>query len=73
MLLVKNEELRKFFTKDRDRLKKIMITVHSETKGIQYEAFLLLSLFILMPDKEEKVHQILNNNRQKLNDFIKDF
>ena len=49
MLLVRNESLRKIYTSDKERLKAIMVTVLNQNKGIQYEAFLLLSLFILMP------------------------
>jgi hypothetical protein len=74
MLLVKYESLRKIYTQDRDRLKNIMVTVLNQNKGIQYEAFLLLSLFILMPHQDEdKVKQILRTNQKNLNEFIKSF
>jgi hypothetical protein len=49
MLLTRNETLRRYYTEEKERLKKIMVTVLNPNKGIQYEAFLLLSLFILMP------------------------
>jgi len=55
MLLIRNDHLRSIYTKDKDRLMKIMITVLNENKGIQYEAFLLLSLFILTPVHDDKV------------------
>jgi hypothetical protein len=50
-----------------------MITVLNENKGIAYEAFLLLSLFILMPKEEEKVINVLRTNKRNLNEFIKNF
>ncbi len=49
MLLARNETLRKIYTSDKEKLKSIMVTVLNQNKGIQYEAFLLLPLFILMP------------------------
>jgi Mo25-like len=74
MLLAKNDVLRKIYTRDRERLKAIMVTVLNQNKGIQYEAFLLLSLFILMPlDDNAAVRFILHTNKANLNDFIKGF
>jgi acid phosphatase family membrane protein YuiD len=73
MLLARNETLRKIYTSDKERLKAIMVTVLSQNKGIQYEAFLLLSLFILMPMESQAVKYTLEMNKQNLNDFIKNF
>lgn len=63
MLLVRNETLRKFYTGDKERLKAIMVTVLNQNKGIQYEAFLLLSLFILMPLENEAVKYTIKMNK----------
>lgn len=73
MLLARNENLRKIYTSDKERLKSIMVTVLSQNKGIQYEAFLLLSLFILMPMESQAVKYTIEMNKQNLNDFIKNF
>lgn len=70
MLLVKHEPLRKMYTHDKDRLKAIMVTVLNQNKGIAYEAFLLLSLFVLMPKEDDKVANVLLTNRKNLLDFI---
>jgi Mo25-like len=73
MLLVRNETLRKIYTSDKERLKAIMVTVLNQNKGIQYEAFLLLSLFILMPQENDAVSYTLKMNKGNLTDFIKNF
>ena len=73
MLLVKKESLRKIYTSDKERLKAIMVTVLNQNKAIQYEAFLLLSLFILMPLENQAVRYILEMNKGNLKDFIKNF
>jgi hypothetical protein len=73
MLLARNETLRKYYTADKERLKGIMVTVLNQNKGIQYEAFLLLSLFILMPHETEAVRYTLKMNRGQLSDLIKNF
>lgn len=74
MLLAKNDVLRRIYTKQHDRLQTIMGTVLDQNKGIQYEAFLLLSLFILMPmDDNLTVKNILIRNQANLNDFIRGF
>ena len=73
MLLAKNENLRKIYTSDKERLKAIMVTVLNQNKAIQYEAFLLLSLFVLMPLEVAAVKYILEMNKSNLNDFIKNF
>ena len=59
---MKYEALRQIYVNDNDHLKMIMKEVVCDKKGIQYEAFLLLSLFILMPRSDEKVTNILKNN-----------
>jgi hypothetical protein len=73
MLLAKKESLRKIYTSDKERLKAIMVTVLNQNKAIQYEAFLLLSLFILMPLENHAVKYILEMNKGNLKDFIKNF
>jgi hypothetical protein len=73
LLLCKNESLRRFYTHDKERLKTVMVTILNQNKGIQYEAFLLLSLFILVPLENEAVRYILIMNKQNLVDFIKTF
>jgi calcium binding protein 39 len=50
-----------------------MKLVLNENKGIQYEAFLLLSLFILMPKEDERVSTIITKNKAMLIDFIEKF
>ena len=50
-----------------------MKTLLNENKGIQYEAFLLLSLYIMLPKSNEKATQILQTNKKHLNEFIKTF
>lgn len=50
-----------------------MKLVLDENKGIQYEAFLLLSLFILIPKEDEKVYNILKKNKKMLIDYIEKF
>jgi len=50
-----------------------MVTVLNQNKGIQYEAFLLLSLFILVPIENEAVQYILKMNKKDLTEFIKNF
>lgn len=63
MLLTKYDELRVKYTQDKEALKYIMQTVLNENKGIAYEAFLLLSLFILsVHDGNSKTTGILYNN-----------
>lgn len=41
--------------------------------GMLQEAFLLLSLFILMPKTDERVFTILRKNQSMLVDFIEKF
>jgi hypothetical protein len=55
MVLVRYESLRRIYTNDKEHLIMVMKLVLNQNKGIQYEAFLLLSLFILMPKGDEKV------------------
>ncbi len=59
MVLVKYESMRRIYTNDKDHLKMVMTIVLDQNKGIQYEAFLLMSLFILMPRDNEKVYHTL--------------
>jgi len=73
MVLVKYESMRRIYTNDKDHLKMIMTLVLNQNKGIQYEAFLLLSLFILMPKGDDKVYNILKNNKTMLIEFIEKF
>lgn len=73
MVLVKYEALRRIYTNDKDHLKMVMTLVLNQNKCIQYEAFLLLSLFILMPKDDEKVYNILKNNKEMLIEFIEKF
>ncbi len=49
MAIPKNEGIRKYYISDKNRLKYILNTVLNQNKSIAYEAFLLLSLFILSP------------------------
>ncbi len=51
-LLMKFESLKQKYVQNKDTLKYIMQTVLNENKGIAYEAFLLLSLFILSSEHE---------------------
>ena len=74
LLLVKYDELRLAYTENKESLKNIMETVLNDNKSIAYEAFLLLSLFILSPHYEgSKTANILYNNRKMLFDFIGNF
>ena len=49
MAAVRNESIRKHYISDKKRLRYILNTVLNQNKAIAYEAFLHLSLFILMP------------------------
>ena len=73
MVLVKYEVLRNIYVNDKDHLIMIMKEVINPKKGIQYEAFLLLSLFILMPRSDERVTNILKKNQRCLIEFIEKF
>ncbi|CDW83107.1 mo25-like protein 2 [Stylonychia lemnae] len=73
-LLKLHQKIREYYVASKDRLKIIMNTVINENKGIQYEAFLLLSLFLLVnqqADSESTV--ILIKNRDMLFKFIGEF
>jgi len=59
MAAPKNEGLRKYYIRDKKRLKYILNTVLNLNKAIVYEAFLHLSLFILMPIESEGIKYIL--------------
>ena len=73
MVLVKYESLRNIYVNDKDHLIMIMKEVINPKKGIQYEAFLLLSLFILMPRSDERVSNLLKKNQRHLIEFIEKF
>ena len=62
MVLHKYEALRKIYVNDKQNLITVMKLVLNENKGIQYEAFLLLSYFILMPRTDDQVINIMKNN-----------
>lgn len=50
-----------------------MTTVLNQNKAIQYEAFLHLSLFILMPIETTSIRVVLQTNHKNLTEFIKNF
>ena len=50
-----------------------MTTVLNQNKAIQYEAFLHLSLFILMPIEATSIRVVLQTNHKNLTEFIKNF
>ena len=50
-----------------------MNTVLNQNKAIAYEAFLLLSLFILSPIETESIRYMLYQNKKTLNEFIINF
>lgn len=50
-----------------------LVVEEEENIAIQYDAFLLLSIFILSPVHEDKVFYILKNNRPMLIPFIETF
>lgn len=73
-LLCKHAELREVYTESKERLKFVMNTVLDQNKAIQYEAFLLLSLFILVePTEGSGTQPILLKNKKMLFDFIGTF
>ena len=45
----------------------------TDDEGCTYEAILLLSVFILMPNRQKDVMTILRNNSDDLIDFITNF
>ena len=66
----RNEVIRKQYIGDKNRLRFILTTVLNQNKAIAYEAFLHLSLFILMPLESQGIKYILYQNKQMLNEFI---
>ena len=50
-----------------------MNTLLNQNKAIQYEAFLHLSLFILMPIESTAIRIVLQTNHKNLTEFIKNF
>ena len=51
-----------------------MVDLLNENKSIQYEAFLLLSMFLLVPQPEDsEARVILRKNSGMLDRFITDF
>eukprot|EP00347_Sterkiella_histriomuscorum_P000597 403375236 len=68
------KSVREYYITCKDRLKTIMVDLLNENKSIQYEAFLLLSMFLLVPqpDDSESV-PILIKNRGMLDKFIIEF
>ena len=73
MAIPKNKNIRKYYISDKNRLKYIMNTVLNQNKAIAYEAFLLLSLFILSPIETESIRYMLYQNKKTLNEFIINF
>lgn len=73
MAIPKNEGIRKYYISDKNRLKYILNTVLNQNKAIAYEAFLLLSLFILSPIETESIRYMLYQNKKTLNEFIMNF
>jgi hypothetical protein len=73
MAIPKNEGIRKYYISDKNKLKYILNTVLNQNKAIAYEAFLLLSLFILSPIESEGIRYTLYQNKKTLNEFIINF
>ena len=73
MAAVRNESIRKHYISDKKRLRYILNTVLNQNKAIAYEAFLHLSLFILMPVESQGIKYILYQNKKMLNEFIINF
>lgn len=73
--LLKNQKaLREYYVTCKDRLKAVMVDLLNENKSIQYEAFLLLSLYLLVPVAENNdATAILIKNRGMLDKYIIDF
>lgn len=66
--------MREYYVTCKDRLKAIMVDLLNENKSIQYEAFLLLSLFLLVPQPEgSEAIPILLKNKGMLDRFIEEF
>jgi hypothetical protein len=66
--------LRTTYTQCKEKLKIIMNTVLDPNVAIQYEAFLLLSLFILVGHPPASITlPLLQKNKQMLYDFIGNF
>ena len=50
-----------------------MNNLNSDNETCTYEALLLLSIFILMPNRNKVINNILAKNGQALSDLIKNF
>jgi len=72
-VLEKYQSIRLKYVQEKEHLKSVMQMLLDKNKGIQYEAFLLLSFFVQAPDKTDSVKSILHKNAANLIDFIDKF
>ena len=66
-------ELAVFWSNKTEIMKQVMDLMLYEDNGLQYEAILQLSLFILLPNRSEAILNLLVKNAQAIVDIIRPF
>ena len=65
--------LRNNFSNSLDRLKQTMSLLNNSDNSIEQEAILHLSVFVLVPDRDPKIVNILNRNKEILIEFMSNY
>ena len=58
---------------DTSNLKRIMNLLRDPSKAIQFEAFHVFKVFVMNPEKNAAIVDLLTKNKEKLTDYLTDF
>ena len=58
---------------DTNNLKRIMNLLRDPSKAIQFEAFHVFKVFVMNPEKNAAIIDLLTKNKEKLTDYLTDF
>ena len=65
--------LRNNFSNSLDRLKQTLSLLNNSDNSIEQEAILHLLVFVLVPDRDPKIVNILNRNKEILIEFMSNY
>ena len=67
------KELADLWSNSKENLQQVMEMLYFEDNGLKYEVILQLSLFLLMPNRSERILSIMRNNKDILVDDLQSF
>lgn len=72
-LLQESVQLREYYSNQRAYLAQTMNNLNSDNETCKYEALLLLSIFVLMPNRDKAINNLLAKNGAALGELIRNF